>query len=64
MALFAIKQKNRELYWNCSTEHGTGWNPHEPKQSFSKSELSREIFNIIDRGYFVDLEILELNFAP
>lgn len=58
--LFIIKQKDRELYWNHSAEHGTGWNPNTPKQSFSPSELTKEIRMMIDNNWFTNCEILEM----
>src|ERR1700733_2758795 len=61
--LFVIEQlrsDNDRHFWNCSSEHGCGWNPHHPKQAFSKSELSREIFQMIDRGLFCPIVIREL----
>lgn len=58
--LYVIKQRDRHLYWACSTEHGSGWTGPYPKQSFTKSELSKEIFRLIDHGWFVDCEVLEL----
>jgi hypothetical protein len=63
--LFVIaKQSGAEAqYWACSTEHGCGWHPGTPKQSFTKSELSREIFRLIDQGWFADCRILQLSTA-
>ena len=57
--LYVIRQAGRPLYWNCSTEHGCGWNEGHPKQSFSKSELTREIFRMCE-GNFTPIEIVEL----
>lgn len=59
--LFVIRQLGRKLYWCCSTEHSCGWTEHQPKQAFSKSELSKQVFNMIDRGCWCDIEILELS---
>lgn len=58
--LFVIRQRNRRLYWCCSTEHATGWTPNFPKQAFTKSELSQQIHMLIERGWFTDCEIIEL----
>lgn len=58
--LFVIQKAGRPLFWHCSTEHGCGWHEGHPKQSFSKSELSREIVRMIERGYFTAIEIHEL----
>jgi len=58
--LFVIRQSDRELYWNCSTEHGCGWNPQPPKQAFSKSELAREILRLIEGGDLSSIEIIQL----
>lgn len=60
MRLYVIKQKGRDLFWACSSEHGTGWHPGHPKQSFSPSELVKEVRRLIDEQWFVDLEVLEL----
>lgn len=60
MRLYLIKQRGREMYWACSAEHGCGWHPGNPKQSFSPSELTKELRRLIDEKWFVDLEILEL----
>lgn len=61
--LFVIRTTSKSdakpQYWSCSTEHGTGWCA-QPKQAFTKSELSKEIFQIIDRGWFQSIEIVEL----
>ena len=40
-------------YWNCSTEHGTGWHPRHPKQAFSKSELIEAIRLMVYEGWWV-----------
>lgn len=61
--LFVIEQvrsDSERFFWNCSTEHGCGWHSGHPKQAFSKSELSREIFEMIDRGFFCAVTIREL----
>jgi hypothetical protein len=58
--LFIIKQRGRDLYWNCSAEHGSGWADGNPKQSFSPSELMKEIRRLIDEKWFTDIEVLEL----
>lgn len=58
--LFVIRQLGRDLYWNCSTEHGCGWHPHYPKQAFSKSELVRELSRMIEAGIFQSVEIIQL----
>jgi hypothetical protein len=49
------------MYWCCSSEHGSGWTPHQPKQAFSRSELTKEIRRLIEEGWFTDLEILQLS---
>ena len=59
--LFVIRQLGRDLYWNNSAEHGCGWNPGNPKQSFSPSELTKQIRSLIDNEWFTDCEILELH---
>lgn len=58
--LFVIKQRGRNLYWTCSAEHGSGWSEPNPKQSFSPSELVKEIRRLIDEKWFTDIEVLEL----
>lgn len=58
--LFVIKQRGRNLFWTCSAEHGSGWNEGNPKQSFSPSELVKEIRRLIDGKWFTDIEVLEL----
>ncbi len=58
--LFIIKKLNAEQYWSCSTEHGTGWNPNEPKQAFSKSELVHEIHRLAYEGYFTNIAVIQL----
>jgi len=60
--LFVIKKSILHQYWMCSSEHGTGWNPHYPKQAFSRSELAKEIRRLIDNGIGKQrLEIIELH---
>lgn len=58
--LFVIKQRGRDLFWTCSAEHGSGWNSNNPKQSFSPSELVKEIRRLIDEKWFTDIEVCEL----
>jgi len=58
--LFVIRKVGQAQYWTCSPEHGSGWNVLHPKQAFSKSELSKEIFRLIDLGWFCPIEIIEL----
>jgi hypothetical protein len=58
--LFVIKQRGREIYWNCSADHGSGWNEEHPKQSFSPSELFKELRRMIDDKCFPDVEICQL----
>lgn len=58
--LFVIKKKGQDQYWACSGEHGSGWCDRHPKQSFTKSELQKQIYLLIDKGWFTDLEILQL----
>lgn len=60
--LYVIERRsgNDVVYWNCSPEHGSGWNPHHPKQSFSPSELTQAIRLLIDQGWFADCTIREL----
>ena len=61
--LFVIEQVRSEgarHFWNCSSEHGCGWNSDRPKQAFSKSELAQEIFQMIDRGFFCPIVVREL----
>lgn len=55
----ATSGDGKQQYWSCSTEHGTGW-CSVPKQSFTKSELSGQVFDIIEHGHFQDMEIIEL----
>ena len=60
--LYIIEQEKHEpdrLFWNRNIEHGTGWNPHTPKQSFTKSELVKEVFFICD-NFSTDIAIKEL----
>lgn len=60
--LFVIKKSDCEQYWTCSLEHGSGWNPHVPKQAFTKSELSKEVFRITENGLGKQrIEIIELH---
>lgn len=61
--LFVIEQVRSDQqrhFWNCSTAHGCGWSSDFPKQSFSKSELVNEIYNLIDRDLFSTIVIREL----
>jgi len=55
-----VRSDGNRHFWTCSTTHGCGWNPDHPKQAFSKSELSREIFQMIDRGRFCPIIIRQL----
>ena len=61
--LFVIKQKGRNQFWCCSAEHGSGWTDGTPKQSFSPSELVKEIRRLIDEKWFTDIEVCELRLA-
>jgi hypothetical protein len=58
--LFVIKKRGQNQYWNNSSEHGCGWNDRYPKQSFSPSELTKGLRLLIDQGWFVECEIIEL----
>ena len=58
VGLYVIRQKGHETYWANSTEHGCGWRDNEPRQTFSRTELQAEIGNMIERGWFVDCEIV------
>lgn len=65
-SLFVIERYNGNgefLYWTCSSEHGSGWNPRYPKQAWSRSELANEIRLMIERGTFTDCTIRELSLA-
>lgn len=59
--MFAIRLRGRQLYWTCSSEHGSGWHPRYPKQAFSKSELAQQIMQMIEHRTFTDCEIVELS---
>ena len=49
--LFVIETTGTErLFWTCSSEHGCGWQPHQPKQAFSKSELCKQLASMIENG--------------
>jgi hypothetical protein len=61
--LFVIKKLDVDQYWACSAEHGTGWSP-SPKQSFSPSELVREVRRLIDEGWYQDVQILRASIEP
>ena len=61
--LFVIEQVRSDkdrLFYHCSSEHGCGWNPHRPKQSFSKSELTGVLREMIEFGHFQNLIVREL----
>ena len=58
--LFVVRKRFQEQFWTCSSEHGSGWNDGHPKQSFSPSELTREIRRLIDQGWMTDLIVIEL----
>ena len=55
--LFVIRKRDAQQYWLCSSEHGSGWNDKQPKQTFSKSELAKEVFRLIEKGWFVPIVI-------
>ena len=57
--LFVIKMRNREQYWTCSSEHGSGWN-NQPKQSFSPSELATQV-GLLAREFWTDISIIQLS---
>ena len=61
--LYVIRKVDQDQYWHCSIEHGAGWHPHYPKQSFSKSELTKQIFSMIEDEVFTDVVILQLYVA-
>lgn len=58
IGLYVIRQRGRECYWARSSEHGCGWRDNEPRQTFSRTELQAEIGHMIDKGWFVDCEII------
>lgn len=58
--LFVIRKRGTDQYWNCSIEHGSGWNCGNPKQSFSPNELTKTLRLLIDENWFCSIEILEL----
>lgn len=57
--LFVICQRGRNQFWSCNAEHGSGWTDC-PKQSFTPSELIKEIRRLIDEKWFTDIEVREL----
>lgn len=59
--LFVIRKLGTNQFWNNSPEHGCGWSIEHPKQSFSLSELTKEIRLLIEKGWFEDCEILQLS---
>ncbi len=58
--LFVIKKRGQNQYWNNSSEHGCGWNDRHPSQSFPPRELTANLRLLIDQGWFVECEIIEL----
>jgi hypothetical protein len=60
--LFVIEQEGgtERIFWTCSAEHGSGWTPGHPKQSFSPSELTAQLRSMIDHGWFCTVIIREL----
>lgn len=60
--LFVIKKKDQPQFWNCSGEHGCGWNDGTPKQAFSPSELVTELRRLIDEGWWNDIVVSQLHF--
>ncbi len=60
--LYIITRKsgNETVVFNCSSEHGTGWNPHYPKQAFSKSELITMLRMMLEEGWASGVGIIEL----
>lgn len=62
--LYVIEQSGRaehdRVFWSCSSEHGCGWNPGNPKQAFSPSELTAQLRSMIDHGYICDVIVREL----
>jgi hypothetical protein len=50
IALYVIRDASSGYFWNCSTEHGTGWNEGTPKQAFSPSEVGNELRRVLDYG--------------
>jgi len=57
--LFVIKKRYQDQFWCCSTEHGSGWSEGHPKQSFSPSEVTKEIRRLID-SHWNDVILIEL----
>jgi hypothetical protein len=62
VALYVIRDANSGYFWNCSTEHGTGWNEGTPKQSFSPSEVTAEVRRVLGYGSR-RIEIVQLALA-
>lgn len=59
--LFVIKKSDCDQYWLCSSEHGSGWHEGYPKQAFSRSELTKEMRRLTDKGLGRQrLEVIEL----
>lgn len=57
--LFVIRKRHQEQYWNCSSEHGSGWNDRHPKQSFSPSELATQVGHLA-RENWCDIVVIQL----
>ena len=58
--LFVIKKRGQNQYWCNSCQHGCGWYDRLPKQSFSPSELTAQLRLLIDEGWFLECEVIEL----
>lgn len=57
--LFVIRKLDQEQYWTCSSEHGSGWHPGNPRQSFSPSELATQV-GLLAREFWNDIVIIQL----
>ena len=57
---YIIKKHGTDKYWSCSIEGGIGWQPKKPKQSFSKSELLKQIYRMGQLEYMPTIEIHKL----
>ena len=60
IGLYVIRKRGHESYWARSAEHGCGWRDNEPGQTFSRTELQKEIGHMIDNKCFVDCEIISV----
>lgn len=58
----AIRRKSDGYWWECSSEHGAGWNDKRIRQAWTLRQARHEVLVLFERGWVnpSDVEIVEL----